>query len=548
MGEVNRFKAWKGEGERRFSFFRDLTSHFGTGIINWVHFNSAINPISYRGLYMLFTTQVFLFVFFPFSILGYSIIKGVCSIDGLRLLFKKLSLDKLFLIGCSVVFYMWSSFDNVFRLLFYIVVVYVIGLWIATVRGKGLYLNLYQSPTLQKRVYLSLFPLGIGILLVTFPLIYFNYSNFLIQCWNSLFGEQLPSKSLLAPLGISFITFSSISYLTDIYRGQATAGSFLDCLLYLTFFPKVISGPIVLWRDFQGQIGQSRFSLTRMTEGVNRIMIGFAKKVILADTFGACLAQISIQSMDQLTAFGTLILYMLQIYYDFAGYSDIAIGLAKLFGFEFKENFNFPYRSVSISEFWRRWHISLGTWFKEYIYISLGGSRKGQQKTLRNLAIVFAVTGLWHGAGWNYILWGGIHAFFVVVERLVHHHKYYQNIPVALKYMATMGIILFSWQLFRFQHLADVGTVIGAILGKGTGQPIFYTWQYYYDAKMLFLATVGIIGATLLGSQKVKSWYGNVSSTAVGYFLQEVILLAIFIVAILFMVNSTYSPFIYFQY
>lgn len=497
---------------------------------------------------MLFTTQVFLFVFFPLSILGYLMIRGIFSINGLRTLAKTLSLDKYFLIGVSFAFYMWSSFDSGFRLLFYIAVVYGIGLWIANSREKGLYLLLYQSPTSQKRLYLSLFPLWIGIILVTFSLVYFNYSNFLIQTWNSLFGDQIPPKSLLTPLGISFITFSSISYLTDIYRGQATTGSFLDCLLYLSFFPKVISGPTVLWKEFQGQIGHNRVSLTLITEGLNRIMIGFAKKVILADTFGACLAQISIQSMDQLTAFGTLVLYMLQIYYDFAGYSDIAIGLAKLFGFEFKENFNFPYRSLSISEFWRRWHISLGRWFKEYIYISLGGSRKGKRQTLRNLVIVFAVTGIWHGAGWNYIIWGGINAFFVVMERLVHHHKYYQKIPTAIKYSVTMGIILLSWQFFRYQNLSDLVTVLEAVVGKGTGQPIPYTWQYYYDFKILSLAIVGIVGATLLGSQKVMSWYKAFRSTRIGYLLQEVTLLLLFIVAILFMINSTYSPFIYFQY
>ncbi|TFV06570.1 MULTISPECIES: MBOAT family protein [unclassified Streptococcus] len=497
---------------------------------------------------MLFTTQLFLFVFLPLSMLGYAIIRGICSINGLRTLAKALAIDKLFLIGCSLSFYMWSSFDNVFRLFFYIVIVYIIGLWIATIRAEGFYLKLYQSPTSHKKLYLSLFPLWIGIMLVTFSLVYFNYSNFLIQVWNSLFGEQLPPKSLLTPLGISFITFSSISYLTDIYRGQARPGSFLDCLLYLSFFPKVISGPTVLWKDFQGQIGQNRISLTLITEGMNRIMIGFAKKVILADTFGACLAQISIHSMDQVTAFGTLVLYMLQIYYDFAGYSDIAIGLAKLFGFEFKENFNFPYRSMSISEFWRRWHMSLGTWFKEYIYISLGGSRKGKQKTLRNLAIVFAVTGIWHGAGWNYILWGGINAFFVVAERLIHDNKYYQKIPGAIKYIVTMGIILFSWQLFRFQNIADIVTVVSAALGKRTSQPIPYTWQYYYDFKLMSLVLIGIVGATVLGSQKIKRWYCSVMSTTAGYLIQEITLLAIFIVAILFMVNSSYSPFIYFQY
>nr|WP_167753552.1 MBOAT family protein [Streptococcus cuniculi] len=468
--------------------------------------------------------------------------------NGVRRLSKRFPLDQVFLIGCSMCFYMWSLFDNGYRLFYYIVLVYGLGLWISHIRAKGLYLTLYRSPAEQKRVYLSFFPLWIGILLATFPLIYFNYSNFLIQSWNSLFGDSLPFKSLLTPLGISFITFSSISYLTDIYRGQATAGSFLDCLFYLSFFPKVISGPIVLWRDFQGQIGQRRSSLTLITDGINRIMIGVVKKVILADTFGACLAQISIHSMDQITAFGTLVLYMLQLYYDFAGYSDIAIGLAKILGFEFRENFQFPYRSVSISEFWRRWHISLGRWFKEYIYISLGGSRNGKMRTLRNLALIFVLSGIWHGAGWNYILWGSVHALCVVVERLIYDKKFYQKTPVAIKYLATMTIILLSWQLLRFQDLSDVGTVLNAVLGKGINLPISFTWRYYYDVKMLSLTMIGIAGATVLGSQRVKSWYGAIVSTRLGYLLQELVLLVMFIIAILFMVNSTYSPFIYFQY
>lgn len=193
-------------------------------------------------------------------------------------------------------------------------------------------------------------------------------------------GSSNEPQSILAPLGLSFITFSAISYLADIYRGNASAGSLIDCALYITFFPKVISGPIVLWKDFQAQIKQRKMSLNLSADGINRIIIGFAKKVLLADTFGACLTNIGTQGIDQLTAFGTLILYMLQIYYDFAGYSDIAIGLAKLFGFEFKENFDFPYRSKSISEFWRRWHISLGSWFRQYVYFPLGGSRGRTEK------------------------------------------------------------------------------------------------------------------------------------------------------------------------
>lgn len=182
-------------------------------------------------------------------------------------------------------------------------------------------------------------------------------------------------------------------------------------------------------------------------------MAGFAKKVILADTFGACLAGIPLSGIDQATALGTLVLYMLQIYFDFSGYSDIAIGISELFGFEFNVNFNFPYRSTSISEFWRRWHISLGAWFREYVYFPLGGSRSGKRKTLVNLAVVFALTGFWHGASWNYILWGAVNGGFVILERILQEKKFYRKTPNWLKYMVTMCIVLLCWQLFRFQDI-----------------------------------------------------------------------------------------------
>lgn len=244
-------------------------------------------------------------------------------------------------------------------------------------------------------------------------------------------------KSLVAPLGISFLTFSAISYIVDIYRGNATSGSLIDCMLFLSFFPKIISGPIILWKDFQAQINNISISFNMNIEGINRIMIGFAKKVILADSFGVCLNLISLTNVDRITAIGGVFLYMLQIYYDFSGYSDIAIGISYLLGFKVKENFNFPYRSISISEFWRRWHISLGTWFREYIYIPLGGSHGSLNKTLRNLAIVFALTGIWHGAGFNYILWGGINAIFAIAERLFRNNTYYIKTPKIIKYVIT---------------------------------------------------------------------------------------------------------------
>ncbi len=387
-----------------------------------------------------------------------------------------------------------------------------------------------------------------AVLFALFWLIYFNYSDFLIGIWNRVFRDDLVWKSLRAPLGISFVTFSAISYLADIYRDSSRKGNLIDCLLYMTFFPKVVSGPIVLWKDFQGQIAGRRLELDQSIDGLNRIMIGFAKKVILADSFGACIAKIGLFGIDRITAVGTILLYMLQLYYDFSGYSDIAIGLSKLFGFHFKENFNFPYRSKSITEFWRRWHISLGMWFREYVYFPLGGSRCGMYKTLRNLAIVFALTGIWHGAGWNYVLWGAINGLVMLLERVAREKKGRKWLPAPISYVATTVLVMMFWQLFRYQNLGNIATLLKIIAGFVSFENISYTWQHYYDARIIVFVVVGVLGATVLGDERLRARYQTMISRKSVYVVQEMGLLILFAISILFMVNSTYSPFIYFQY
>lgn len=500
---------------------------------------------------MVFTTQTFLFVFFPLCLLTYFIIYRLeqCKYIG-KFLLRTRGTD-LILIVFSMGFYMWSCFDDLIRLLVYIIIIYLMARWIESSKYKHKYITIESNISgnfSRKPLYLDLFPFYISIITTLFFLIYYNYTGILSEIWNWAFKDHVEIKSIISPLGLSFITFSAISYLSDIYHDKATAGSLIDCALYLTFFPKIVSGPIVLWKDFQVQISTRKCSLTLTTEGINRIIIGFSKKIILADSFGSCIAQIGTYGFDQLTAAGTLLLYMLQIYYDFSGYSDIAIGLSKLFGFEVKENFNFPYRSTSISEFWRRWHISLGTWFREYVYFPLGGSRAGYCKTLRNLAIVFTLTGIWHGAGWNYILWGFINGTFVVLERIIQSKSIYQKIPKLIKYFSTMLIVMLFWQLFRFQTISDIVNLFKIILGISHFDTVFYTWEYFFDTRMLLFILIGIIGSTLLGDSRVIYLYKKGISKNAGFMLQETVLLVLFIISILFMVNSTYSPFIYFQY
>ncbi len=503
---------------------------------------------------MGFTTQVFLFLFFPISLLGFTLINRLATCKNvLGRFLLKIRAREIVVIFVSLAFYAWAGIGEMHKLLIYIFLVYLLGKWIEGSVAKQRYVEIRQgAPTEEgvmcKKFYLSQIVCTVAVALLLCYLLFYKYLGLFLSVFNRVFASELSASSIIAPVGLSFITFSAISYLVDVYRKKATAGSLIDCALYLSFFPKIISGPIVLWQDFQPQIGRFRCGLEQSVDGLVRIIVGFAKKVILADTFGACVAHIGLTGIDQITACGVLVLYMLQIYYDFAGYSDIAIGLAKLFGLQFKENFNFPYRSKSITEFWRRWHISLGTWFREYVYFPLGGSRAGMKRTLLNLGVVFLLTGIWHGSTMNYILWGVLNGVIMIIERLLKDTKFYKKTPSFIKYGVTMFAVLLLWQLFRFQDTSQLKDFFNIILGRTQFDRIPYTWRYYFDAQIIVLAIIGILGSTVLGGEKVKQLYAKAVATKVGFAVQGVVLIVLFVLAIIFMVNSTYSPFIYFQY
>lgn len=468
---------------------------------------------------------------------------------------RKCRISDCILIVLSLGFYGWACFDNIHKLCGYIAIVYLLTflmgrgtkvqyLLIADCRPDGNQRRILRFDK-TKVAYI------IGLLLTLSALFYYKYFNFTIDNLNALFGLGMKDKTILAPLGISFITFSAISYLSDVFTGKAKPGSLIDCALYITFFPKVVSGPIVLWRDFVGEFPKRVISIDNCVDGVNRIIIGFAKKLILADMFGLYISEIErsgAYGIDCPTAWLSALLYMLQIYYDFAGYSDIAIGLAKITGFDFKENFNFPYRSRSISEFWRRWHISLGTWFKEYVYIPLGGSRVSKNRTLLNLAIVFALTGIWHGANWTYILWGSINGIMVIIERVAENKRFYQKTPDVLKWLFSMFVTLICWELFRFHHIKDFWNWVLIAIGHITYPSVNFTWEYFLDCRLLVLVVIGILGATVLGRGSVQEFLRKYENSQAYFIVREIMLLALFTVSILCMINSTYSPFIYFQY
>lgn len=498
---------------------------------------------------MLFSTQIFLFVFFPVCLAAYYAAVLAEKLPRVSPFLKKLRAKDLVLILASLGFYMWAGVADMLRLLVYIQIVFLSAVWIEAVQKSRLTLPVARGGDAAcKRWQVAALPLILTVGTFVFILGYYKYYNLITAAWNWFFKDERPYRTLTAPLGISFITFSAVSYLVDVYREKAPRGSWIDCALYIVFFPKVISGPIVLWRDFQPQLHARRHGVVPAVSGLQRIMTGLAKKVILADSFGACLASFGTGHIDQITAWGSMLLYMMQIYYDFSGYSDIAIGLSGLFGFDVKANFDFPYRSLSMSEFWRRWHISLGTWFREYIYIPLGGNRKGRRRTLIDLAVVFAVTGIWHGAGLNYILWGGMNGLLVIIERVIGDKPFYRRVPKCVRYAGTMLSVLLLWQLFRFSGLRDTLRLFAVAAGVLRYDTVYYSWRYLLDARTLVFLAVAVLGATALGSPSLKRLAVRFTASAAGTAVYELVLLALFILSILFMVNATYSPFIYFQY
>lgn len=538
---------------------------------------------------MGFTTQTFLFLFFPVCIILYYLIYMISTRGPLSKYLTKAQAPDIALILISLFFYNWAGVGEAWKLVIYIAAVYAMGWAIQFKRDYvkkpkddfGYYTEEPEEKEEEEEEEEILDPIekrkreikkrlaeeqkveekpkwwketdwiSVGIItacvaVVTFILVYYKYADFLTNLLSFNFSAE--KTSLVAPIGISFITFSAISYLVDIRRGHGDCKNPINCALYLCFFPKVISGPIVLWKDFKPLCGQKTLTLDMAFEGIERIMMGFAKKLIIADTFGACIASTVGVAIDVPTAWGVNFLFMMQIYFDFSGYSDIAIGLGKLLGYDMKENFNFPYVSTSIKDFWRRWHISLGTWFKEYIYIPLGGSRKTQLRTIINLAVVFLLTGLWHGAAWTFVVWGALNGLFRILEKLMENSGFYEAIPSFIKWLFTMVIVYFCWIIFRFNNFQDLTDWFKVMFGAAGNDTVPYTFLHYFDWQIIAFAAVAFFGSTILGIEKIKDSCERARTNSGAMFFRELLGIALFALAVMFMVSSTYSPFIYFQY
>lgn len=463
---------------------------------------------------MSFSTIFFIFYFLPISLSLFYIVNRFIP-----------KFNDIYLLIISIIFYLWNDITIGFYFIFGAIIIYLCGLL----------LNKYKSKIL----------LNLVIILLILLLVYFKYSDYFVLTINRIFNKDLDLIYLSLPLGLSFAIFEAITYLVDVYNG-CSKGNIEDVLLFLLFFPKVTSGPIVTWHKFIKAKQDKDISLNNTIIGLERIIIGLAKKVTIADVLGELVNTIvsSYSSSDRYTLILCALAYMFEIYYDFSGYSDIAIGISRIYGYKFNENFNFPYLSKTISEFWRRWHISLGNFFKEYVYIPLGGNKK---HAYLNLFIIFLLSGIWHGNGIAYIVWGIILGIIVCLERFLSNNKLYNKIPNIFKWTTTMIIVYFSWIIFMTPSLSDAISYIKLIFINNNTNP-FYTYMYYFDKRICFTLVIGIIGS-LIGCDGISNRLINkINNNSYLSTIKYVVLIVIFIVSIIYIINSTYSPFLYFKF
>ena len=466
---------------------------------------------------MVFSSTTFIFIFLPLALIIY-------------LLFNRLDKNKIALIIFSVLFYLFAGTNSFYVMIALLLVNYIIGVLLTRVKA-------------QKVV------LAAGIILDIGLLFYFKYINFGIYIINTAFNTSISGLEVIMPLGVSFFIFSMISYLMDIYRGEDNC-SFVDFLWYILFFPKIISGPIMAYKDFLKSKISLRFSTENLAAGIERFIIGLAKKVIIADVLGSTVDTIFNSfaiGIDTPTAWIGAICYTMQIYFDFSGYSDMAIGIARMFGFTLNENFAFPYVSQSISEFWRRWHISLGSWFRNYLYIPLGGNRRGNVYV--NLFIVFLATGIWHGASFTFIFWGIGIGIIMIIERLIMKKEWYRKIPSVVKWFVTFNLLNLSWVIFKSEGIHFALQYYGRMFGVLAPAEVQFTWQHFAQKSIIVTLMIAFVGSTLLNNSRIQKIMNETANRSLKlYAVKVVVLLAMFILAVIYMVSSSYSPFIYFQF
>lgn len=476
---------------------------------------------------MVFSSVIFLCLFLPIVLGGYYLL-------------PKREAKNLWLIAASLLFYAFSGLWYVLLLLFSVFCNYLAGLFVSGRKG-----------VLYVAVAVNLGVLGV-----------FKYLTFLVRTVDQLPGVAITVPSIVLPVGISFFTFQGLSYVIDVYRNERLKSTrFRDVLLYIALFPQLVAGPIVRYEDVADEIKGRRHTLEQLANGLRRFIIGLSKKLLIADVCGSVVTLIYSAErsvLDSRTAWLAAVCYLIQIYFDFSGYSDMAIGLGLCFGFHFKENFNYPYISSSIQEFWRRWHISLSTWFREYLYIPLGGNRKGKAKTYRNKLIVFFCTGLWHGANWTFIIWGLWHGFFIVAEDaakklfgLGKHGKNRRNpVETVLKHLYTLLVVLIGFVIFRADNMGQAFSMIGAMFSgiSASAQTGLLLAQCLTPLTM-FALLLGLVGGTpILPMVCHKAERQTGSARTCLRVINYAAVLVLLLVDILHLSAASYVPFIYFQF
>ena len=501
--------------------------------------------ITFKDLEMVFSSILFIFLFLPVTLLGYYLLPEKAK--------------NYWLLALSLVFFGWMQPHYLWIIILNILINY----------SGALLIDRFKK---QKKVIL-IFTIAANLLI----LFYFKYFGFAVETINGILKSDLPLPQILLPIGISFFTFQGMSYVIDVYRQQtAVQKNIFKTALYIVLFPQLIAGPIVRYKDIASEIDHRRFQLEDFTSGMERFIIGLAKKAIIANTLARTADAIwsnGVSDNTWLMAWIGSCAYTLQIYFDFSGYSDMAIGLGRMFGFHFLENFNYPYTSGSITEFWRRWHISLSSWFKDYVYIPLGGNRK---HVYFNLFLVFLLTGFWHGASWHFVVWGLWNFLFILAERLIRQHKKAPH-PHTVKTLAgklyTLFIVNLGWVLFRAPDLSSSWQYIRTMFGANPGGQSGFTVSWFLDGWTVTVFIIGILAASQLPSKAaawlqktvsgskgktralpfVKSAQGNPAASAAavpaGILIGKYILLLIlFFLSVVQIVSGTYNPFIYFQF
>ena len=466
---------------------------------------------------MVFSSVLFLFRFLPIFMICYFLVP------------RKMKNLVLFL--GSLVFYAWGEPVYIFLMLFSTISDYVWGRLIEEYRGKD-----------RSRIFLLC-----SIVINLFILGFFKYADFLLQTVNTVFGTSIPLLKLPLPIGISFYTFQTMSYVIDVYRGDTKAQrNILQFGVYVTMFPQLIAGPIVRYSDIAVQLKTREHSVAEAAAGARRFVLGLAKKILLANLLGELVSSFRASAdLSVLYYWLSAVAFTLQIYYDFSGYSDMAIGLGRIFGFRFPENFRYPYLSGSITEFWRRWHISLGSWFRDYLYIPLGGNRKGSARQLLNILLVWLATGLWHGAAWNFVLWGLLYAILLTAEKLFLLRGL-QKLRV-LNHVYVLLFVTLGFVLFDASSVQDAAQSIRAMFGGG-GLPLVSTESVYELRSCAVLLLLAVLGAMPLPKKLYTVAQHSRMGRMISAILEPVGLTALLAVCTAFLVDGSFNPFLYFRF